>query len=412
MIYGSVCSGIEAATVAWNPLGWKPAWFSEIDKYCCALLKHHYPETPNLGDLTKITEEQLNEQPRINLLVGGTPCQSFSVAGLRAGLDDDRGNLAFEFARIAATIRPRWIVWENVPGVLSSDAGRDFGSILGALAEFGYGFAYRTLDAQYIRTQSHSRAVPQRRKRIFLVGYLGDWRPPAAVLLERESLCGYPAPSRKAMQKVAPTVEASIGKGNTEFAENGGLVAFGGGNTSKDIDVATSVGTKDRCDFTVETFIVESVTPPLRDKAYYDHVGDEEFLIPVASTLQHIGSGGWNVDEAAAGYIIPFDTTQITSAANRSNPTSESPCHSLASGAHPPAITTLSSIRRLTPLECERLQGFPDEYTLVPYNGKPAKDSPRYRALGNSMAVNCMNWIGHRIQLVNDLLKESTNEKV
>ena len=157
MIYGSVCSGIEAATVAWHGLGWRPAWFAEIDPFASAVLAHRYPDVPNYGDFTKI-----ESAGPIELLVAGTPCQSFSVAGRRLGLDDPRGNLTLEFLRLASRLRPRWIVWENVPGVLSIDGGRTFGAILGALAELGYGFAYRVLDAQYF-------GVPQRRRRVFVV---------------------------------------------------------------------------------------------------------------------------------------------------------------------------------------------------------------------------------------------------
>ena len=186
--YLSICSGIEAATAAWHPLGWHPAGFSEIDAFACAVLAHHYPQVPLHGDFTRLRE---SDYAAIDLLVGGTPCQSFSVAGLRKGLDDDRGNLALEFIRLAEKSHARWVVWENVPGVLSIDEGRAFGTFLGGLAECGYGVAYRILDAQYFR-------VPQRRRRVFVVGYLGDWRPAAAVLFERESLRRDITPRRQA----------------------------------------------------------------------------------------------------------------------------------------------------------------------------------------------------------------------
>ncbi len=187
MIYGSVCSGIEAASVAWHPLGWEAAFVSEIDNFPRAVLAHHYPEVPLHGDFTTIQD---GDYRPIDLLVGGTPCQSFSIAGLRGGLDDDRGNLALEFLKLAQRLRPRWVVWENVPGVLSSNGGRDFGSILAGLGEVGYGFAHRVLDAQYF-------GLAQRRKRVFVVGYIGDWRRASAVLFEREGLSGNPAPRRE-----------------------------------------------------------------------------------------------------------------------------------------------------------------------------------------------------------------------
>ncbi|MDF1769854.1 DNA cytosine methyltransferase [Maricaulis sp.] len=210
MRYGSVCSGIEAATQAWHPLGWEPAFFSEIERFPSAVLAHHYPDVPNLGDMTKFKEWP---DVSIDLLVGGTPCQSFSVAGLRKGLADPRGNLALTYLAIAERYQPRWIVWENVPGVLSSGEGRDFGSFLGALGKLGYGFAYRVLDAQYVRTRGHARAVPQRRRRVFVVGHLGDWRRAAAVLFDRESMSGHPAPRREARESLtystAPCLKSS-----------------------------------------------------------------------------------------------------------------------------------------------------------------------------------------------------------
>lgn len=189
MKYLSVCSGIEAASVAWHPLGWEPVGISEIEPFPCAVLAHRFPGVKNYGDMTKFKEWEI-ERGSVGLLVGGTPCQSFSVAGLRRGLADPRGNLMLTYGAIANHFKPTWIVWENVPGVLSSNGGRDFGAFLGMLGECGYGFSFRVLDAQYF-------GVAQRRRRVFVVGYLGDWRPPAAVLFESESLCGYPPPSRE-----------------------------------------------------------------------------------------------------------------------------------------------------------------------------------------------------------------------
>ena len=204
MRYLSVCSGIEAATAAWHPLGWTPVGFSEIEKFPSAVLAHHYPDVPNFGDMSKFQEWPNDLAP--NLLVGGTPCQSFSVAGLRKGLDDPRGNLMLTFGSIARRYRPEWLVWENVPGVLSSNGGRDFGTFLGMLAELGYGFAYRVLDAQYF-------GVAQRRRRVFVVGHLGDWRRAAAVLFERQSLSGHPAPSREPREGTSGDVGGSTGTG-------------------------------------------------------------------------------------------------------------------------------------------------------------------------------------------------------
>jgi DNA (cytosine-5)-methyltransferase 1 len=203
MKYLSVCSGVEAATVAWHHMGWQAAGFSEIEKFPSEVLAHHYPTVTNFGDMTKYKEWNLNDP--IGLLVGGTPCQSFSVAGLRKGLDDPRGNLALTYLGILDHFRPKWCVWENVPGVLSSGGGRDFGAFLGALAELGYGFAYRVLDAQNF-------GVAQRRRRVFAVGCLGDWRAAAEVLFESESLSGNIKPSRAQRESVTGYVESSFGQ--------------------------------------------------------------------------------------------------------------------------------------------------------------------------------------------------------
>ena len=204
--YLSVCSGIEAATVAWHPLGWQPLAFAEIDKFPSLVLAHHYSEVPNYGDFTQITLDSLPSRP--DILVGGTPCQDFSVAGLRAGLDGARGQLTIEFVRLAERLRPRWLVWENVPGVLSADRGRAFGTFLWALGKIGYGVAYRVLDAQYF-------GVPQRRRRVFVVGCLGDWRRAAAVLFERACFEGNNQAGKKSKGRIANTIKAGYFKCGT-----------------------------------------------------------------------------------------------------------------------------------------------------------------------------------------------------
>jgi len=203
MKYGSICSGIEAATVAWESLGWQCQFVSEIEPFPCALLKEKYPNVPNYGDMTK---HENWPKHKLDVLVGGTPCQSFSVAGLREGLTDPRGNLTLVFLSIVKQYQPRWVVWENVPGVLSDGTGA-FGSFLGGLANIGYGFAYRVLDAQYF-------GLAQRRKRVFVVGHIGGlWQRAAAVLFERESLRWDSAPSRTSGKDAAGCVENGVGIG-------------------------------------------------------------------------------------------------------------------------------------------------------------------------------------------------------
>jgi DNA (cytosine-5)-methyltransferase 1 len=227
VIYGSVCSGIEAATVAWHPLGWRPAFFSEIEPFPKRVLAHHYPGVPDLGDFTHIKD---HTHDPIDLLVGGTPCQSFSVAGLRKGLDDPRGNLMLEFGALARRLSARWAVWENVPGVLSSNGGRDFGAFLGMLGELGYGYAYRVLDAQFF-------GVAQRRRRVFVVGHAGGlWQRCAAVLFEPESVRGDPAPRREAGQRPSGSLAARTRGGDglgTDLELDGGLVTAAPGERER-----------------------------------------------------------------------------------------------------------------------------------------------------------------------------------
>src|SRR5579883_1813604 len=283
MKYLSVCSGIEAATVAWNPLGWRPVMFAEIDPFAASVLHARFgasrpihmpsPDTaetrkeakrraaairnviafaasgaiPNAGDFTRIGAEDVGA---IDLLVGGTPCQSFSVAGNRAGLDDPRGNLTIEFARLAGRLRPLWLVWENVPGVLSIDGGRTFGAFLGMLVELGYGIAYRILDAQYF-------GVPQRRRRVFVVGHLGGWRRASAVFLERHCLSGHPAPRRETRKDLAPTLSARTEGGGgpgTDFDLDGGLIASTG-----DRSHCLNAGGMGRQDYETETLVAHSL---------------------------------------------------------------------------------------------------------------------------------------------------------
>jgi len=187
--FASVCDGISAVGVAWKPIGWRFVFKSEIEPFPSAVADHHHPEAPNLGDMEKFQEWEGNKYAT-DLICGGTPCQSFSIAGLRKGLDDPRGNLTLTYLAVVAKFRPRWVVWENVPGVVSDKTGA-FGSFLGGLGQLGYGFAYRILDAQYF-------GVAQRRRRVFVVGHFGRlWQRAAAVLFERESLSGNPAPRRQ-----------------------------------------------------------------------------------------------------------------------------------------------------------------------------------------------------------------------
>ena len=390
MRYLSVCSGIEAATVAWEPLGWEPAAFSEIEKFPRAVLQHHYPNVPLHGDFRNIKG---NEYGAIDILVGGTPCQAFSVAGDRKGLEDPRGNLTLEFFALVGRIRPLWVVWENVPGVLSLDKGRTFGTILGALAKLGYGWAYRILDAQFL-------GVPQKRRRVFLVGYLGGAGGASKVLFESPSVRRDTPKGRKTKSETTGTVEASSGRRRgsgmnpsmitatltTGYGERSGQdlkpesLVFGGNNTQGSIQVAAALNANRGCHNPGDFEAGNRVAEPITARPYADSAAQENKLVMTFA-------------QNASGHV--FESETANSLGTNSN----------ATGRNAPLVRTAlaGAVRRFTPLECERLQGFPDNYTLVPYRNSAAKDTPRYEAIGNSMAVPVMRWIGERIDAVNSI---------
>ena len=402
MRYLSVCSGIEAATVAWHHLGWTPVGFSEIEPFPSAVLAHHYPNVPNYGDMTKHATWPIRPGS-IDILCGGTPCQSFSVAGLRAGLADPRGSLMLTYLEIAQRLRPRWVVWENVPGVLSSGGGRDFGSFLGALGELGYAAAYRVLDAQWCRTHGHPRAVPQRRRRVFVVGRLiergaGDWIAAAKVLLESESVQRDYSKKRKATEVASADAEGCAGTVSSKWAKGTGGPA---GDECYNLTTQLTAGTLGN--------------RGLRSHTELDGHGA---YIPVPFTKARRAQSVTDYETWVDGEVNPtlslFDasdvrTTTIAIQGNLIGRDKGGP-HGVGAStdgsmytmtkADVHGVTQAMTVRRLTPRECERLQGFPDDYTLIPWRGKPAHqcpDGPRYKALGNSMAVNCMEWIGERI---------------
>ena len=274
MRYGSICSGIEGASVAWCALGWTPGWFSEIDPFCCELLRQRFPQTPNLGD---ITAEDFVERARkhgpVDVICGGTPCQGFCQGGRRAGLADDRSRLALRFLELAEALRPDWLVWENVIGCLSTNKGRDFSSYISALVECGYCLAWRVLDARHF-------GCAFRRPRVFLVGH-HDWRRAAAVLFEQPGDGWNPTPC------------------------------------------------------------------------------SEEEPIDAGPVLTRRGA-------------MAFDD--------------RTPC-----------VLVGDRVRRTTPTEWERGLGFPDDWTAIQYRNKPAADAPRYKAIGNSMAVPVIRWLGEQL---------------
>ena len=385
MRYGSVCSGIEAATVAWHPLGWEAQWFSEIEPFPSAILQHHYPNVPNRGDMTKFKEWP---DANIDVLVGGTPCQSFSVAGLRKGLDDPRGNLMLTYLGIADKYRPKYLIWENVPGVLSSNGGRDFGTFLGGLGQLGYGFAYRVLDAQYCRTDGHPYAVPQRRRRVFVVGCLGDWRRAAAILFDSESLSRNPPPSRKTGERVAPSLTQSLKSSGGIGMSNQELFSQGGGGltwTPEIVDRGENIVCMAHGQGGAE--IAKNYSPTL-------NCNHEQPIISWGIPGNWIGrkpENGGNAVEPMEN-VAPCQT--------------KTDVHAVAFDKN---MLDSMQVRRLTPECCEFLQGFPRGYTNIPWRGKlEAPDGLRYKALGNSMAVNVMRVVGDRIEMMERLERART----
>ena len=567
MRFLSLCSGIEAASVAWTPLGWEAVAFSEIDPFPSAVLAHRFPDVPNLGDMTKY--EKWPEFESIDLICAGTPCQSFSQAGLRKGLDDPRGNLMLTFGHILAKYRPKWFVWENVPGVLSSNIGRDFAAFLGLVTgqsveppkdgwrkagclsgiDSAYGVSWRVLDAQFTRTPAFPRAVPQRRQRVFVVGYLGDWRRAATVLVDGESLSGNPAPGRSAGQGfagdartgiemgggqrvydnhaadarynelngVCTTVTAKYGTGGGNVplvAKSGGYTVGGFGEYKEGVGTLRAQGgdlgggsetlvaevshtlTGDGFDASEDetgrgTPIIPEIAQTIMASEYKgighnrednliaftckDHGADAGDVAPTLRSMNHSDShangGGqvaiaWSEELTASEEVAPrlqhggqggrHDgvMTMAFSAGNSANArgigldeelspplrAAESGTNQVPTIMHPVAVHqnadgelrtsdvgyTVSTngnasgrnvgivaepqmrVRRLMPVECERLQGFPNDWSKIPWRGKPAEECPdgrRYKAIGNSWATNCAEWIGIRIQMVEDMFK-------
>ena len=477
MRYASVCSGVEAASLAWMPLGWEPIWFSEIEPFPCEVLKQRFPGVQNLGDMTKIIGEKY--RGTVDLLVGGTPCQGFSVAGKQGGLGDPRSALCLAYCRLLETMRPRWFVWENVPGVFSTNGGEDFRAFLRKIDEIGYSCAWRVLDAQYVRVDGYPRAVPQRRRRVFVVGYLGEWQYPAEVLFEPGCLHRDSPPRREAGTGVARNVTASTGGASGKEQQHTfvGIDGYNGaisGSVSATVDtrcknvngptlvmahgqanaeISEAVSPTLTCDHEAPiafrwaaspsqglsvgvdychtlmanrsgepavcqygeiagTLVARHDSSPCADRGmnivtYENHAQDSRIkeidCAPVLSAKA--GTGGGNLPLVAS-----FMGGQGSRAGGIAFSESAAPTLKAAmSGSNQvPDVLQSATVRRLTPRECERLMGFPDDWTRIRWRGKPAEecpDSPRYKACGNSMCVNVMRWIGMRIENVERKMK-------
>lgn len=444
LTYGSVCSGIEAASVAWEPIGMKPLWFSEIEPFPSAVLAAHWPQVDNLGDMTKLAAAvRVGDVPAPDLLVGGTPCQAFSVAGLRGGLSDERGQLTLSYVELADSIdekrkenseQPAIIVWENVPGVLSSKDNA-FGCFLAGLAgeseelkptgekwtNVGYvsgpkrTIAWRVLDAQYF-------GVAQRRRRVFVVASARTDICPAEILFEYDSLRGDITPCGETGQTVAALTKNGVGATGADDnqAQAGHLIAFGGGNTSGEIKVATTCTAHGaRLDFDTDTFAVHGTQDPdvnheLAHTLGRNH-GQENACIAfsckdygadatenLSPTLRagNSSNSNQNVGQPPAICIQGAVVGRNDNAGSQGKGYQEDLAYTQNARSEADVVQHGMQVRRLTPVECERLQGFPDNHTLISWRGKDAADcpdGPRYRAIGNSMAVPVMRWIGERI---------------
>lgn len=442
MTAATLFSGIGAPELAMPDWTW--LWHAEIEKFPSAVMADRFPHSVNLGDVAADDFcDRALAVGRPDVLVFGSPCQSFSVAGKRLGLDDPRGNLALVALGLVARLRPRWFVFENVPGLLSSAKGSDFGLFLRAVEECGYSGAWAVLDAQHF-------GVAQRRRRVFVVGHAGDWRGPTAVLLEPESVCGDSAPRRGPGESIAPTIAGS---------SNGG----GANGPGRDADSAPSLIVEpinETRRASVPVGFTYEIAPCIDASGCgFARAGDKRGQDPVVAVSLLVsnaeGSDGFTLTQANIGKHVnnqtPLVPVQLLGGIDYENNghTSDQPtgpllkgspsgggrplpavafaqnqsgelrtseaCHTLntnchASGRNAPMAQTASGVRRLTPVECERLQGMPDGHTAITYRHKPAADGPRYKAIGNSMAVPVVRWILRRIEIVDALLTNAERE--
>ena len=469
--YASVCSGVEAASLAWEPLGWKPVFFSEIEPFPCEVLRQRFPDVPNVGDMTKIQGEKY--AGAVDLLVGGTPCQGFSVAGKQRGLDDERSCLAMAYVRLLETMRPRWFVWENVPGALSTNGGMDFKRFIEAIDAVGYHLAWRVLDAQYVRVDGFPGAVPQRRRRLFAVGHSGDWRYPAKVLFEPASLLGDHPPLRRPWRGASSSSSENAGGSGKECA------FWDGGQVSGTLTTRTHDNTRPEvgyCGIITETYPIDFKNATRRPdkhpelKSIFAKDGSPAYTLDTAqppaiavccqqnqrdevrltgddgmvagAITSETGGSNYNFvcyDNHAqdsrmseTGDVDPTINARSGTGGNNlpvvhciaeniigrkpenggnGKGFQENLSYTLdTAGVH--GVCIRSFARKLTPLECERLMGFPDNWTRISWRGKPPEECPdnhRYRACGNSMCVNVMRWIGNRIDMVDKGIDPNKN---
>lgn len=437
MNYISLFSGIEAASVAWASLGWNPVAFSEIEPFCCDLLAKRFPDVPNLGNVSGV--DWTEYEGSVDVVIGGSPCQAFSTAGRRLGLMDERGQLMLEFVRCVREAKPRWVIWENVPGVLSQDEGRAFGTLLGELEDCGYALAWRVLDAQFF-------GVPQRRRRVFLIGHPVPGCA-AGVLFEPDCMRGDNPPSREKRAQLAADAQRRAGCGHrvlpfdtTQMTspQNGSNPQWGDpchplcaqGHTPT-VRIGLSAGQS----ATAGSIAAQpEIAPTLRagesgtnqvpsvcyaiagniigrepeNGGHHPGVEDDGAMFTLTTADRHAVAFSWSQD---AGFSAVDECTPTLRAAHSGEPAvcmaddtaraavDEDLAGTLKCGGMPPTVAYDYIVRRLMPVECERLQGFPDGWTDL--GGTP--DAPRYKACGNSMAVPVIRHIGRRIEAVDSI---------
>lgn len=412
MDYLSLFSGIEAASVAWAPLGWRPLAFAEVDAFPSAVLRERFPSVPNLRDVTKVNWRGfVKDFGRPDVLVGGSPCQSFSIAGTRTGLGGASG-LMWEYVRAVREVRPRWLLWENVPGALSSTHGEDFGCLLRSLDALGYGLAWRVLDAQFF-------GVAQRRERVFLVGRLGDPGGPCQVLFEPDCLSWNPPQGREKRKELAaaagrspacagfniqPSVLCMTDTQTHSSVTDDGTCGTVTNHAMKDAPVVATVHQNQEGAVTVTEGMAGTLTSG-------SSVSRQQLMAFAQNTRDEVRvQGDGTLSGALSASPGMKQTTYVCMADDNANAAvDEECCGTLKCGGGAPRVAGRMAVRRLTPRECERLQGFEDDWTRIPWRGRPAEecpDGPRYKAIGNSMAVPVMRWLGERIAMADEIPPE------
>lgn len=404
MTFWSLFSGIGGFDAAFAAAGMEPVLHVEREPDCLSVLRRHWADVQHCNDIEKLRayREPRNagrhaaEFVRPELICGGFPCQDLSVAGKRAGLAGGRSGLWFVFRRVIALQRPRWVCIENVPGLLSSNGGRDMGTILWSLGQLGYGWAYRVLDAQWF-------GVAQRRRRVFIVGCLGDCRRAGEVLFESDSLPWDPAPSREKKPSIAGTLDAGAGVRRGAGINPGSIV-----NT---LDRHMGSGGPDDNAAQAGHLIAHTLRAEGFD-ASEDGTGRGTPIIPIlevgkGTTSRGVGPNGCGIGhdgdpmftlQAGAQHAVAF----LAFAQNQRDEVRDLGDLAGTIAAEPGMkqqtyTMTGMAVRRLTPRECERLQGFPDDWTRWRHDGTEISDSARYRMLGNAVCVNVAEWIGRRI---------------